>query len=128
MSAPRERPRSRKVLVIDDCEIARETIREALETDLVAVVTHDSPIGSGAIILREQPDVVLLDLEMPGMQGDVLLRLCRERGLDRQTRFVFWSAMPEAELARRTSSAGAVGYVCKGDARAVARALRRWLT
>lgn len=112
-----------KIMVVDDSEMACEVLRELLDAEGVDVVTHAGPFGTGAVILREKPDLVLLDIEMPGIHGDALLRLCRDRGVGEATRFLFWSGLPEAELARRTREARADGYICKGDMAEVVRRL-----
>lgn len=76
------------------------------------VVCTSSPIGVGALIKRHAPDVIVLDVSMPGLDGEALARLFARE--ERPLPVVFWSALPEADLqqiARRTKLGT---YVRKG--------------
>jgi two-component system response regulator (stage 0 sporulation protein F) len=72
------RPGSR-VLVVDDEEFIRYTVRRILEKKGFHVTTTSD--GAAALRLMEQraPDLVLLDLKMPGMSGDRVLKKIRDR-------------------------------------------------
>lgn len=70
------------VLVVDDEPLVGELLRELLAADGYKVsVAHD---GSECLALAgaHPPDLVLLDLAMPGMDGLTTLRKLRERGFD----------------------------------------------
>ncbi|CAM3684127.1 MULTISPECIES: response regulator [Paenibacillus] len=60
-----------RVLIIDDNEMAREGIRMILESDPVFEVVEEGSSGEEAITLSEywMPDLVLMDIQMPGMGG-----------------------------------------------------------
>lgn len=60
-----------RVLIIDDNEMAREGIRMILESDPVFEVVAEGSSGEEAITLSEywMPDLVLMDIQMPGMGG-----------------------------------------------------------
>lgn len=73
-----------RVCVVDDQTLVRQGIRNLLE--LCDDVTVAAEAGDGdealAAIEREAPDVVLLDLRMPGRDGIATLQALRERGVD----------------------------------------------
>jgi len=72
----------RRVLVVEDEEPIREMIRYALERAGYAV--HDAESGEEALaaVRRERPDLVVLDLMLPGIDG---LEVCRRIRMDRES-------------------------------------------
>ncbi|MDB4907034.1 MAG: response regulator receiver modulated CheB methylesterase [Gemmatimonadetes bacterium] len=74
MSEEASAPAPLRVLVVDDSAVAREVLTTALRRDpLIEVIT--APTGAIALerIRQHRPQVILLDLELPGMSGLVLL-------------------------------------------------------
>jgi CheY-like chemotaxis protein len=72
------------VLIIDDSDIARELMRESLHRYGHRVLTMPSPIGATQTILRESIDVVVIDVNLPTINGDQLAKLFRKQSrLDR---------------------------------------------
>ncbi|AKF04756.1 response regulator [Sandaracinus amylolyticus] len=69
---------SADVLVIDDSDIARESMKRALAGAGLRVVDLPSPIGATSAILRTQPRLVVIDINMPSMRGDKLASLFRK--------------------------------------------------
>lgn len=59
-----------KVLIVDDNEVCRAVVRESLELGGFDVVELDNPLGMSRVVNHEKPDVVLMDVEMPAMEGD----------------------------------------------------------
>jgi DNA-binding NarL/FixJ family response regulator len=59
------------VLIVDDCPAVREKLRTLLETELSSVVCMEAVNGFDAIAKTEasSPDLIILDLGMPGMNG-----------------------------------------------------------
>jgi CheY-like chemotaxis protein len=74
-------PTSGRVLVVDDERTLRELLRDFLSGDGYEVIT----VASGAEALEAaptfQPDVILLDMSMPGMSGTEVLGALRRTGL-----------------------------------------------
>lgn len=106
------RPGPLRAVVVDDEPDLLALATRALRHAGFDVVSADSPIGVGALIKRHAPDVIVLDVSMPGLDGEALARLFA-RG-DRPLPVVFWSALPEDQLqqiARRTKLGT---YVRKG--------------
>ena len=81
-----------KVLVIDDEPAVRDLMIAVLEDEGYIVLSADGGRQALEVLMREQPDLVLLDIMMPGMDGrEVYRRLRQLPGLER-TPVVFVSA------------------------------------
>ncbi len=102
-----------RVLLCDDCAPVRELVRLVLELEGIQVV-GEAGDGGGAIeeAGRCQPDVVLLDLSMPAMDG--LEALPEIRRVAPQARVVVLSGFDNPLIVERALELGAVRYVEKG--------------
>ncbi len=101
-----------KVLVVDDHVIVRSGVRNLLAVGVQAQVIEASNGREALHQLRaEKPDLVLLDLNLPGMGGlELLRRLLLE---DRSTRIVVLSMHVEPIYVTRAMELGARGYLSK---------------
>jgi len=71
-----------RILLIDDHALFRAGLQELLERRGIEVIAALGDCREGiAAVEREQPDVVLLDMRMPEMNGIQVLRMLREREL-----------------------------------------------
>jgi DNA-binding NarL/FixJ family response regulator len=112
------------VVLVDDHELFRAGVRAELE-GLVQVVAEAGAVEeAAAAILRAKPDVVLLDVHMPGGGAvEVIRRVIRERP---SQRFLALSVSDAAEDVIAVIRAGARGYVTKSiSAEELADAIRR---
>jgi two-component system chemotaxis response regulator CheY len=101
-----------KVLIVDDVPLMRRQIKSALTSDGFAVI-GEAPDGYDGILqyVEKRPDVVVLDIVMPGIDGiETLDRLLR---LDPAARVVMCSALGEEEMIRRAILKGAKDFVVK---------------
>ena len=101
---------SNKILVIDDDNALREMVGIVLESEGFEVSYHDA--GSGALdkFKSSQPDLVLLDVMLPGKDG---IEVCREiRGIS-GTPIIMLTAKTESDDVVRGLEAGADDYVVK---------------
>jgi len=105
-----------RVLVVDDHPMVREGLRSMLGGNGVCVAGE---AASGAEALRRAAernvDVVLLDLELPDMDGLAVLRRLRE--VDARLPVLIVTMHQDPALVRRAVEAGATGYVLKGIGR-----------
>lgn len=67
----------KKILVVDDMAICREPIAEVLQDHGYDVVCAASGEEALVALRKQQPDVVLLDMAMPGLDGLAVLRTIR---------------------------------------------------
>lgn len=105
----------RRVAVLDDDE---DVLR--LVAALLVRAGHEPVVCSGRLdrlgfLARERPDLVLLDVNMPGMGGDELLELMRDDPRLAHLPVLFLSSNDESELRRLVRRTGAAGYVTKAD-------------
>lgn len=101
-------------LVVDDVEGLRRLVTMVLENSDRYEVAGEASDGEEALSLVEElhPDVVLLDLSMPGMDGFEVLRRMVEIAPD--TKVIVLSGHEEAAMRDKTIEGGAAGYVEKG--------------
>lgn len=104
-----------KVLIVDDNEVCRAVVREALETDGFDVCELGSPIGMSSVVSFEKPDVVLMDVEMPAIEGNKAVEILRRHNLH-ACKVLLYSGRPIAELEQLARSCGASGFVPKSIA------------
>ena len=101
------------VLIADDHEVVREGLRLSLLRSPQIRVVGEAPDGETAIALteRRRPDVVIMDLRMPGMDGieateEILKRVP-------ETAVIVFTAYSERALLSRSLESGAKGYILK---------------
>ena len=107
-----------RILIVDDHPVVREGLMAVLEgiPDIRVVGTAQSAEEALAAIKTVRPDIVLLDLELPGMSGiDAIPRLIA--GGD-HVRVIVLTAYDTEERVLGASRAGAGGYLLKGAAAA----------
>jgi DNA-binding NarL/FixJ family response regulator len=107
-----------RVLIVDDHPALREGLRAILTTQSDIAVVGEAATGQEAVAraIALRPDVVLMDLEMPGVDGVEATRRIRERLPG--TRVVVFTAFDGDERVMSAVEAGAHGYLLKGAARA----------
>lgn len=116
-----------KVLLVEDSEPTRKHLVPLLKDRGFDVVAVDGAADFIRSIARVNPDVVLMDLEMPGLDGSKLIEIARLSGV-RLCPMVLFSARPEPELAKAARSCKAAGYICKtSDGDLLSREIRRFL-
>lgn len=116
-----------RIVIVDDHAIVREGIRQVFVSDPGIDVVGEASEGQEALdlVLAESPDVVLLDITMPGMSGVDVARALRERGST--TRVLMLSVHDDTTYVLEAVRKGAHGYVRKdttpADLRAAVRAV-----
>ena len=114
-SPPTERAeragRKRRVLIADDESIIRLDLGEML-TNLGYEVVGEVGDGGAAVelALRLRPDLVIMDIKMPGMDG---IAAARELTRERVAPVLLLTAYSERELVERAKEAGVVAYLVK---------------
>jgi two-component system, NarL family, response regulator DegU len=101
-----------RVLLADDHRLVREGLRRTL-ADAGLEVVGEAEDGEQAqqLAIRLRPDVVLMDVSMPGSDGIAVTRRLRSRAPE--TRVVILTMHDDPELLERAWAAGAVGYLVK---------------
>ena len=99
------------ILIVDDEPAARYGLRRALESKY-RIAEADSAEAAREALPREQPDLVLLDVVLPGQNGIELLRWMREQG--NEVPVLMISALDTAKTAVEALQVGAADYLVKG--------------
>src|SRR6516162_941145 len=105
-----------KVLIVDDHPVVREGLAMHLATqpDLEVCGEAEDLPGALALLASARPDVAIIDISLKKSSGIELIRRIKDR--DAAVRILVWSMYPENLYAERALSAGAHGYLNKGQA------------
>ena len=115
------------VMVVDRDRAALSQTADLLEEAGHRVIRRDVGIGTGGAILRTRPDVVLLELAMPLLDGAEIIEVVRASETVAGTRMVLMGALPAAELAALAERCGANASLAKPfGAEALRAAVRRF--
>lgn len=103
-----------RILVVDDSEIALGMAREALEAGGFEVVTAlDAKAADKYIFCDDQPDLIILDVMLPMLDGDKKAKMLKKNELTRHIPILLLSSKPEEELRWLVSESGADGFIRK---------------
>jgi NarL family two-component system response regulator LiaR len=114
-----------RVLIVDDHAMVRSGLAAFLSVSDDCELVGEAENGTQALrmVAEAQPDVVLMDLVMPGMDGVATTRAIRERFPD--VRVIALTSFPEDRLIQDVLEAGALSYLLKNvGADELARAIR----
>jgi CheY-like chemotaxis protein len=102
-----------KILIVDDNPVTRELIREVLEAPDLQVL--EAANGEEALmkISEIMPDLVLLDIRMPGLSGFDVLRKIKEDPHLGSIRILAFTAFAMQDERRKALAAGFDGYITK---------------
>jgi DNA-binding NarL/FixJ family response regulator len=107
-----------RVLIVDDQTLVREGFRKLLELEPDFEVLDTASDGRAALASTERlyaadtpPDVILMDIRMPGMDGIAATQVLKARWLD--ARIVILTTFDDVELIQAGLHAGALGYLLK---------------
>jgi len=104
--------RTMRILVVDDDPDMLSMVMRMLRAAGMEVVTSNSSIGVSNLVRRVEPDIVLLDVNIPELSVDALLGLIR-RTAPPKTRFVLYSSRSDAELRTIAQRVNADGWISK---------------
>ncbi len=105
-----------KVILVDDHAVVRAGFRMLLSTEADIDVIAEAERGEAAcqLYLERQPDVMVLDLSMPGIGGlESIRRICNR---DSNAKILVFSVHDEMVYVDRAMNAGAKGYITKNSA------------
>ncbi len=105
-----------KIFIVDDHVLIREGLRKILsfEHDMQVVGETDNPFDVVQLVLSKKPDIILLDISLPGKNGLELIKEIKAAAPEVKT--LILSMHPEDKFAVRAIKSGAAGYVTKESA------------
>ncbi len=125
--APQHEQRAR-IFVLDDSQTFLTYVQLLLQGEGYVVHTFDSPLGITREVIRHQPDMVIVDVNMPSITGDKVCQLVRAASYGKGVVILLHSSLPESDLHDLARRCGADGYVPKSrDSKVLIEAVERHL-
>lgn len=125
-----------KVVLADDHPIVRDGIRNLINTSVGIEVIGEADNGQDAyrLVIDKMPNVLLLDMELPGIHGVDLTKKLKDEGID--VKILALSSYSDKEYISEMLSLGASGYLIKDEVpknivdaiRGVARGEQGWVS
>ncbi len=106
---------SNKILIADDNKLLLAMSKDALEQAGFQVSTVDTSIQVYKKVLEEKPDMVLLDIMMPGIDGIEICRNLKKSPVTNHTIIIIHSGKTDMALMDLCFEAGAEAFIIKGD-------------
>ncbi len=102
-----------RIVIFEDNDKVRNSLVTLLKNEKAYVVTgaHPDVSGVGSLIQEETPQVVILDIDMPGMDGITAIPLIKE--VDPEVSIVMYTQFEDDDKLFKSLCAGADGYVLK---------------
>ncbi len=99
-----------KILIVDDSDNIRATFAAAFSADY-AVLTASEGLVAVELVKTERPDLVFLDINMPGISGIETLKLIKTTGVPA----IIWmlTGVEDLSVVMKTLGMGASGYITK---------------
>lgn len=107
---------SRTILLVDDEPFILSATASLLRSAGHKVHTCEQWAGVANTIRAEEPDLILMDYNMPAIKGDDLCAILKRNMVNDETKIYIFSSEPEADLIRIVGTCGADGYIRKNAA------------
>ena len=108
-------PSAKRLLIVDDHPVVRRGIRDVIETFTAPGIEVIGEVGSGEMAVAEvqalQPDIVIMDIHLPGIDGLKATQLIKEKMPKVQV--VLLSTNDEPEYRKASVELGAAGFITK---------------
>jgi DNA-binding response OmpR family regulator len=102
-----------KILLVDDDQTILVMMAKLLRHRGHEVQTCATPFGVSAVIVRDKPEVVVIDVMMPGLGGASLAALVARIEVEPRPLVILWSAMDDDALAKTGRQAGGLATISK---------------
>lgn len=102
----------KQVLIIDDEVNVRSSIKRTLKKQNFSTIEAASGFEAGLLLQQKNPDLITVDLRMPGISGLEVIRMIRAQERFSDVKILVISGVHEEEL-KNTIVVGAHGYLCK---------------
>lgn len=104
---------AKKLLLIDDNKNFLYAFSQLLKRDGFDILTAKNGYDALRMVEYEEPDLILCDLMMPGMNGFEMKQALNERGCSRQVPFIYVTARSSREDRQRAKDLGAAEFMTK---------------
>jgi len=106
---------AKKILIIDDDATMQEALSIQLKDSGFEVLGAGDGEEGLAVIKKEKPDLVLLDIVMPNMDGLTMLRKLREESWGKKVPVMILTVLEEEEKVQAALEGGAHDFLLKGE-------------
>ena len=107
-----------KIMIVDDNRLILEVVGDYFEEAGFDVVKRDSALGTSTAVYEEQPDCILLDVNMPTLSGDEMVEMIRNSS-KKDVKVILHSEQDEWDLKKLAEKTGADGFFKKSGNREV---------
>lgn len=104
---------SKKILIVDDDASIRMALKEFFESKGYIVDLADDGFKAGTIFEAKRPDVIIMDIVMPGANGIAACKHIREIEGKKKTKIIVLTGYPSKENLRKAKKAGANKCIAK---------------
>ena len=108
-------PQTRKLLIVEDEAAMLTTLSEKFKKENLSVFTAVNGEEGFNAALREKPDLILLDLVMPKMDGMSMMKKLREDKWGHDAKAIFLTNMNDASLVAEAAKVGVYDFLVKTD-------------
>jgi CheY-like chemotaxis protein len=107
----------RRLLIVDDSEIVARLLREELEAKGFEIQYAPDAEKATSIILKRQtrPDLILLDINMPKVDGGQFCRFVKKNEMFRSIKVIFCSGEDKERMKKLVAECGADGFISKDE-------------
>lgn len=105
----------KKILIIDDETIVQKSLSSQFDRKLVTVITAANGADGLKLALKEHPDLILLDLVMPKMDGMTMLTKLRADKWGKKAQVIILTNLSDAERVAQAVEKGTYEYLVKVD-------------
>jgi CheY-like chemotaxis protein len=107
----------RRVLIVDDSEIVARLLREELEAKGFEIQYAPDAEKATSIILKRQtrPDLILLDINMPKVDGGQFCRFVKKNDMFKSIKVIFCSGEDKERMRKLVAECGADGFISKDE-------------
>jgi len=102
-----------KILLVEDSKVVQQMYRSKLTLEQFTVLTADNGMEAIKILSHETPDIILLDLMMPVMDGYKVLQVIKTDPRLSEIPVLVFSAKGQPEEVEKALNLGAAGYIIK---------------
>lgn len=101
------------VLIVDDSPVNRTLVQASLRTEGYRVLQAPDGLSGLGIAQREKPDLIIIDLMMPDMNGAELIERLRREPFEPRPYLLIYTALDEHEARQMAAEIGADGFLSK---------------
>ena len=105
----------KKVLVVEDDRVLRRVIVDNLKAEGFTVVEAEDGVAGLASAVAEHPDLILLDVVMPKMDGIAMLEKLREDHWGKDAQVIMLTNLSDADKVSFAAEKGVKDYLVKAD-------------